>query len=86
MWSTLMSSADLVTAIEPFLESNKQWAKGFAESDGDLLKKFPTWQAPPILWFGCSDSRQPETTILGAKPGTCFTRYDDEGKNFCIKH
>lgn len=60
------------SAIAPFLESNKKWADSFAESDGELLKKFPTWQAPPILWLGCSDSRQPETTILGAKPGTCF--------------
>ena len=60
------------SAIAPFLESNKRWADSFAQSDPDLLARFPTWQAPPILWFGCSDSRQPETTILGAKPGTCF--------------
>ena len=68
----LILKIDSKSAIAPFLEGNKRWAANFAETDGDLLSKFPTWQAPPILWFGCSDSRQPETTILGAKPGTCF--------------
>ncbi|KAF2479362.1 carbonic anhydrase [Neohortaea acidophila] len=67
-----MASSTSQSAIAPFLDGNKKWAQSFAESDGDLLSKFPTWQAPPILWLGCSDSRQPETTILGAKPGTCF--------------
>ncbi|KAK3052975.1 hypothetical protein LTR09_006039 [Extremus antarcticus] len=68
-----MAPQDPKSPIAPFLEANKRWAASFAETDSDLLSKFPTWQAPPILWFGCCDSRQPETTILGAKPGTCFT-------------
>ena len=39
------------SAIEPFLEANKRWAAGFAETDSDLLAKFGTaWQEPPILY------------------------------------
>ena len=65
-------SPDANSAIAPFLEGNRRWATSFGEANPDLLSSFAQGQAPPILWFGCSDSRQPETTILGANPGTCF--------------
>lgn len=29
-------------------------------------------QAPPYLWFGCCDSRVPETVVLDQKPGALF--------------
>lgn len=52
--------------------SNKDWASSIASTHPDLLPSLAKGQAPPILWIGCSDSRVPETTILGLKPGDVF--------------
>ena len=53
------------TPITALLERNRAWADR-QERDNPLL--FPSLahsQQPHILWIGCSDSRVPETTILG---------------------
>jgi carbonic anhydrase len=50
------------------LLQNKEWASRYRE-------QFPTLavgQQPEILWIGCSDSRCPETAILGLQPGDVF--------------
>ena len=60
------------SSIAPYLEGNRKWAASVSAAEPDTFPSYARGQAPPILWFGCSDSRQPETTILGAKPGTCF--------------
>ncbi|KAF8542345.1 carbonic anhydrase, partial [Trichophaea hybrida] len=51
------------------LDFNKNWA---TKTRAQNCNVFTTAQAPPILWFGCSDSRVPETTILELFPGEVF--------------
>lgn len=55
------------------LENNKRWASYIQQHDADFFPKNAKGQAPSILWIGCSDSRIPETTILGLRPGDVFT-------------
>lgn len=54
------------------LNSNKEWAAKTAQQDPDLFATLAVGQRPEILWIGCSDSRCPETTVLGLKPGDVF--------------
>lgn len=55
------------------LASNKRWAASFSQSHPDLFPALAVGQHPQILWIGCSDSRCPETTLLGLQPGDVFT-------------
>lgn len=50
------------------LVQNKEWAAKYPE----LFPSLAFGQQPEILWIGCSDSRCPETAILGLKPGDVF--------------
>lgn len=43
-----------------------------AKDNPDLFPTLSKGQKPKILWLGCSDSRVPETTLLGLKPGDVF--------------
>jgi carbonic anhydrase len=52
--------------------SNESWATHVASSNPDLFPTLAKGQHPEILWIGCSDSRCPETTILGLQPGDVF--------------
>jgi len=63
---TQMSDAPIIKALR---ESNRRWA----ESVNPIF--FPgsaQGQSPPVLWLGCSDSRVPESVVLGARPGDIF--------------
>ncbi|KAL2176313.1 carbonic anhydrase-like protein [Thermothelomyces heterothallicus CBS 202.75] len=55
------------------LSSNNAWAGYKAHQNPNFFPKLASGQSPQILWLGCSDSRCPETTILGLQPGDVFT-------------
>lgn len=55
------------------LRANEEWATRTAQTDPDFFPNCARGQSPKILWIGCSDSRMPETTLLGLKPGDVFT-------------
>lgn len=54
------------------LDSNAAWANYKGHQNPALFKTLANGQSPKILWIGCSDSRVPETTILGLNPGDVF--------------
>lgn len=58
--------------ITPFLTSNRDWATSVRESDPAFFQGLSKGQSPKIFWIGCCDSRVPETTILGRRPGEVF--------------
>lgn len=58
--------------LAPLIAGNAKWA-------ADIRAKYPTFfadaakgQSPKVLWIGCADSRVPESTVLGCKPGEVF--------------
>ncbi|KAH6647446.1 carbonic anhydrase [Truncatella angustata] len=60
---------------DPFsyaLSSNQAWAGYKSHQNPEFFTKLAGGQSPSILWLGCSDSRCPETTILGLQPGDVF--------------
>jgi carbonic anhydrase len=60
---------------DPFsyaLSSNAAWAGYKSHQNPNFFPKLATGQSPSILWLGCSDSRVPETTLLGLQPGDVF--------------
>ncbi|KAK3994568.1 carbonic anhydrase [Cladorrhinum sp. PSN332] len=54
------------------LSSNNAWAGYKAHQNPQFFPRLASGQTPQILWLGCSDSRCPETTILGLQPGDVF--------------
>ncbi|KAI1327425.1 carbonic anhydrase [Xylariaceae sp. FL0255] len=54
------------------LSSNQAWAGYKGHQNPDFFPRLAEGQSPSILWLGCSDSRCPETTILGLQPGDVF--------------
>ncbi|KAJ5101713.1 hypothetical protein NUU61_003935 [Penicillium alfredii] len=54
------------------MKLNQEWAAQTARDHPDLFPTLATGQKPQILWIGCSDSRCPETTLLGMQPGDVF--------------
>lgn len=68
-FSTSSATSAPTDKLQAGLEYNKsQWASPYADKFPSLANK----QQPQILWIGCSDSRCPETTIMGLNPGDVF--------------
>ncbi|BEI94598.1 uncharacterized protein CcaverHIS019_0701700 [Cutaneotrichosporon cavernicola] len=59
-------------ALQPLVEGNQIWVQAANEMDPAFLTTLSKGQAPNVLWIGCADSRIPETTICGGKPGDIF--------------
>ncbi|KAF4632008.1 hypothetical protein G7Y89_g6121 [Cudoniella acicularis] len=55
------------------LKSNDAWANYKGHQNPTFFPNLSKGQSPSILWLGCSDSRVPETTLLGLQPGDVFT-------------
>ncbi|KAI1005382.1 hypothetical protein K3495_g2833 [Podosphaera aphanis] len=54
------------------LKSNQAWSNYKGHQNPTFFHKADAGQSPSILWLGCSDSRIPETTVLGLQPGDVF--------------
>ncbi|KAL1390940.1 carbonic anhydrase [Phyllosticta capitalensis] len=59
-------------AFDRVLAGNKSYARRCGEHEPQLWQSLAKGQAPDVLWFGCGDSRVPETTICDCKPGDIF--------------
>lgn len=68
--STAAPSLD--DGLGPLLASNRDWASTTRAADPVFFDKLAAGQAPNVFWIGCCDSRVPETTILGRRPGEVF--------------
>ncbi|KFY18867.1 hypothetical protein V493_08290 [Pseudogymnoascus sp. VKM F-4281 (FW-2241)] len=65
----------MLPTADPFshaLSSNASWASYKSHQNPAFFPTLATGQTPTILWLGCSDSRIPETTVLGLQPGDVF--------------
>ncbi|KAA8572964.1 hypothetical protein EYC84_003511 [Monilinia fructicola] len=60
------------TPFDYALSSNAAWAGYKSHQNPKFFPTMAQGQSPTILWLGCSDSRVPETTVLGLQPGDVF--------------
>ena len=56
------------------LDQNRAWAEGIKASDPEFFPTLARQQTPRYLWIGCSDSRVPETQLVGLAPGEMFVQ------------
>ncbi|KAI0808923.1 carbonic anhydrase [Irpex lacteus] len=55
--------------LRQLVEQNIEWAQKVKKQEPTFFSEGSKVQHPKILWIGCTDSRVPETTILGGAPG-----------------
>ncbi len=52
--------------------ANDEWRNAVLQVSPDFFERSAKGQTPKVLWFGCADSRVPESVVLAAKPGDLF--------------
>lgn len=60
------------SVLAQFQAANEEWRKAVLQVAPDFFEKSAKGQTPKVLWFGCADSRVPESVVLAAKPGDLF--------------
>ncbi len=63
---------EAIAMIDTLLEGNRRFKETEFDTHLEYYQALAQSQAPEVLWIGCSDSRLPETTITGCRPGTLF--------------
>ena len=58
--------------LSDLLENNKTWAANIRAQNPGFFRTLSAQQSPKYLWIGCSDSRMPETQLVGLMPGEMF--------------
>ncbi|BGP20192.1 hypothetical protein JCM10213_005954 [Rhodosporidiobolus nylandii] len=58
--------------LQELFVGNREWRAESEDEDPGLIEELAQGQHPKIAYIGCADSRTPETTLFGAKPGVIF--------------
>lgn len=59
-------------SYEDIFNNNRRWLEKKRGEDKDFFSRLSEGQNPDYLVIGCSDSRVPPETIMGAEPGELF--------------
>jgi len=59
-------------SIQRLMLANRAWVQSTLERDPLFFERLKEGQQPEFLWIGCSDSRIPADTVVGAGPGDMF--------------
>ena len=65
----LVKGSGVTDDIQKLFDQNREWASLVEASDPGFFQRLAEGQSPKYLWIGCSDSRVPETQLLGLGPG-----------------
>src|SRR5690606_26818655 len=57
---------------QQLFKNNRKWVQEKLREDRHYFEKMAQGQSPKYLFIGCSDSRVPESTLAGTKPGEMF--------------
>ena len=60
--------------LKQLLDQNKAWAAGIKASNPEFFPTLAKQQTPQYMWIGCSDSRVPESQLVGLAPGEMFVQ------------
>lgn len=59
-------------SLQRLMLGNRAWVQYTLERDPLFFERLKEGQQPEFLWIGCSDSRIPSDTVVGAEPGDMF--------------